>query len=420
MQVFINGVAFHNSEGLQPIVNVSKVEIHNDGNHIGSYAEVIVPQVARIAYTSNTSESQTNDNPNPNVTYDAKNDNYIIQNTRMYFNTGDNIVIKAKYAGFERYGDATGYVVIFNGFLYDFYETIPLKIKCLDYIYWFNIGIYGQKITQNLANLPYPTSGASNQGVTFKSIDFKDLLNDLLKYVNITIGNWNVENGTSFDYVTLDESIFDMPLVNISFSLMSPAAVLEWFKKEIGLNITLLGTILYVNIASNTQNVVYLQTDTNVINSSLQTTNLQKKNLKFSSRKGSNSVFLRLKLKCYFIKTNGTRDSFEIGDPNGQMREAFFYNVAPGPLTTYLNQSVPSNYLTIAQNTLDKYKQDRYSGEVELFLYPIISLFDKINYKDLRFQERDADYVCTLLTQTFDDSGYHKKAKLTYLDNPTL
>lgn len=415
LQVFINGVAFHDTEQTPPLINVSSVEIHNDSNHIGSYAEIIIPQTARVAYLSNPDQAPTADNPNPNVIYDESNNDYVIQNVRTYFNTGDNIVIRAKYEGYEQYGDTEGYVTLFNGFLYDFYETIPLKIKCLDYIYWFNIGIYGQKITQNLAKLPNPITGVNNQGVYFKSIAFKDLLKDLINTVNIAIGNQNSENITRYDYITLDESIFDMPLVNIQFSLMSPAAVLEWFKKEVGLNITLLGTILYVNIASNTQDTVYLQTDTNVIQSNLQTTNLQKKSSK--SAKGSNSIFLRLKLICYFIKTNGTKVSFEIGDENGQLREVFFYNVAPGANTTYLGQTVPSNYLTMAQNAMSKMKMDRYSGTIKLFLYPTIQLFDKIVYTDIRFPERNGNYVCSLIKYEINDSGFHKEIKVAFLDN---
>ena len=418
LQVFINGVPFHDDEGDNPLLNVISAETHNDGNHIGSYAEIIMPQTARIAYISNPDQIPTQTNPNPNVIYDQANNNYVIQNVRTYFNTGDSIVIKAKYEGYENDpgADSTGYLPIFTGFLYDFYETTPLKVKCLDYIYWFNIGIYGQKITTiPPGNLPAPTTGEGN-GVSFPSISFKNILTDLIKSVNYTIANWNNDNGTKYDLVTLQEPIFDMDLVNISFTQMSPAAVLEWFKKEIGLNISLMGTSIYVNIASNTLKTVILNTQVNVIASNLQTTNLQKT----KKHKGSASVFLRIKLKCYFIKNNGTKDSFEIGDDGGQLRECFFYNVTPGANTNYNGQSVPSNYLTMAQNAIQKYYHDRYTGEVEMLLYPYCDLFWKVQYFDYRFPERNSDYVITMIKRSFNDNGFRTHIKLAFLDNPTV
>jgi hypothetical protein len=393
--------------------NLVSVETHNDCNHIGASCEVVFPQNIRLPYQNNPSQSPSAQNIDPNIDYSQSNNGFIDAKTRYLFNTGDHIQVFAKYEGYETANgsNSDGYLPIFDGFLFDFYESTPIKIKCLDYIYWFNIGIYGSNKVTIIKNwkagkkIPKKPKTSSGQGVSFKSIQFKELLQDLIDTVNYNIAEWNNDNDTDYPLCSLILPIFDMPLVNISFIQMSPAAVLEWFKKELGLNITLMNNKLYVNIASNTTGEVILQTDTNVILSSLQTTNLQNKSSK--SSKGSNSVFLRLKLKAYFVKDNGTKDSIEVGDPNGQLKEVYFYNI----------KRDEKLYTQMANEALLKFHQDRYTGEVETLLYPYCDLFWKVIYYDIRYPERNGNYVITMMKYTFGENGFHRKIKLAYLDS---
>lgn len=398
--------------------NIVSIETHNDSNHIGAYCDIVMPQNIRLSYLNNKEDAPTYNDQNPTPDITNVNDGYMVAQARHFFNTGDHIIVKAKYDGYEKSpgSDPDGYLTIFEGFLYDFYESTPLKIKCLDYIYWFNIGIYGDKIVTAVKNKkarkPKILSG---QGVSYAKIQFKELIQDIIDTVNYNIEIWNEENLTNYPLVTLAEPMFDMQLVDIHFISMSPAAILEWFKKELGFAITLIGSQLYVNVASFTSGTVILQTDTNVIASNLQTTNLQHRNTKKS--KGSNSIFLRLKLKAYFIKENGTKDSFEIGDENGQLRECFFYKVAPGKMVPYAGKQVPENYKKLAEEALNKYHQDRYTGEVSTLLYPFCNLFWKVRYFDIRYNERNANYVVTMIKYTLNESGFHKKLKLAWLDS---
>jgi len=399
--------------------NIVSVETHNDSNHIGAYCDIVMPQNIRLEYLNNKNDAPTYADQNPAVDLTHANDGYITAQSRYFFNTGDHIIVKAKYDGYEKSpgSDSDGYLTIFDGFLYDFYESTPLKIKCLDYIYWFNIGIYGDKIVTAVKNKkarkPKILSG---KGASYAKIQFKDLMQDIVDTVNYNIEIWNEENDTNYPLVTLFPDIFDMTLIDIHFISMSPAAILEWFKKELGMAITLIGNQLYVNIASFTNGTVILQTDTNVIASSLQTTNLQHLKSKKKS-KGSNSIFLRLKLKAYFIKENGTKDSFEIGDENGQLRECFFYKVAPGKMVPYAGKQVPENYKKLAEEALNKYHQDRYTGTVETLLYPFCNLFWKVRYFDIRYPERNANYVVTMIQYSLGENGFHKKLKLAFLSD---
>jgi len=382
----------------QTLETVVSVETHNDGNQIGAYCDIVLPLNSRIEYNNDKGQASTSQNQDPQIDYSQVNNGYLTAPTRYLFNTGDHIKITAKYDGYEQVNgvDTEGYLPVFEGFIYDFYETTPIKIKCLDYIYWFNMGTY------NISHL---------------NTTFKTILSALVDIVNQNITAWNEDNSTTYPLCSLYEPIFDLNFTDISFSQMSPAAVLEWFKKEVGFNITLLGNKLYCNIASNTTGTVILQTDRNVIQSGLQSTNLKNKGLRKS--RGSNSVFLRLKLKCNFIRTNGLKDSFEIGDENGQLREIWVYKVKPGANVTYKGKLVPQNYLDMAQDALTKYRQDRYIGEVETYLYPYCELFWKVKYYDVRYPERNGNYVITSMGQSINENGFHRKLKLAFLDDQT-
>jgi len=424
--VFINDVVVHE---LLINENVVSIETHNDAYHIGASCDIVLPQNARITYQNNLDQAATPDNPNPVINLSNVNNGFITAPVRSLFNTGDHIKIFAKYDDYESDPNAVAlpnaktflqsqdkYLPIFNGFVFDFYESTPLKIKCLDYIYWFNIGIYGEKINKQIGGLALPGTATGN-GVCFKKVQFKTLIQDLVDTVNYHIAAWNNDYGTVYPLAELVNTDFDLPLVDISFSQMSPAAVLEWFKRELGINISLLGNQLYINIASFTTGVVTFRTDQNIISSSLQTTNFQ--NLKSKATvKGSNSVFLRIKLKCNFLRTNGLKDSFEIGDENGQFREVWYYNINPSTtLVTLPNKkTVPKNHYDLAQESLIKMHQDRYTGEIETFLYPYCELFWKVQYFDIRYPERNANYVVTMLSYSLTENGFHKRIKLAYLD----
>lgn len=390
-------LVYINNQLVQTIVSV---ETTNDGNAIGASCEIVLPLTARIAYQ-----------PDPN---DPTNNQkgYITVPSRTYFNTGDHIVVKAKYEGYEKSeGSGTdGYITEFEGFLYDFYETTPLKIKCLDYVYWFNLGIYGEKIVTTFAkrkanSRKLPKAISSGKGASFASIDFIDLIKDIILTVNNNIEDYNEENSTDFPLIELSEPFFNMKLVNITFQTMSPAAILEWFKKELGFNISLLGNKLYVNVASNTTGFVVYKTNINVIQSNLQSTNLQHRNTKKAS--GSNSVFLRVKVKAWFIRDDGTKDSFEVGDKNGQLREVFFYKIKR-------DQKL---YEKLANEALLKFHHSRYTGEIETYLYPYCELFWKVDYTDVRYPERNGTYVITMKKSTFNENGFHRKLKLAVLDD---
>jgi hypothetical protein len=315
--------------GNKILQTVGAVSIENDSKSIGSDCDIVVPLNCRIQYADGTHD-------------------YLTDVAKNLFSTGDEVVITAMYGGYDP-------VKLFDGYVVDFIEGTPIKIKCQDQIFLLD---------------------QTTVTVNYKSVTLQALINGILE-------------GTG---ITLMQPILQLNLQNISFKLMSPAAILEWLKKELGLVIVLQNKLLYVQLASNTLNQVNLSTAINVHKS-----NLQK----------PSAVFLKLKVKAWFIRVNGTKDSLEVGDENGQLREVFFYKI-PMNLTLY-NQ--------MANEALVKYKQYRYSGDVETFLYPDIQLYDKVNYTDIRYPDKNGNYVCVGLHFDAGREGYHRKIKLSFLSD---
>ena len=309
---------------------VVAIRTKNESAHVGSECELEVPINCRIQYLDGRNTVLT-DYPS------------------VLFNVGDPINITASYTGYPT-------VQVFSGFVADFDYGMPMKIRCADWIYPLNQGT----ITISKYN------GS-----------LKNLLIQVLK-------------GTG---VTLMLPVFDLTLVNITFRLMSPAAILEYLKKEIGLNISLQGSQLYVNVASNTLGSVIYRTDRNIIKA-----NLQK----------NNTLFENYRVKCWFIQDNGTKTSIEVGNTTGRMREQWFYHIPNNPAT----------YQKLATEALNKIKQQMYTGHVETYLYPDCQLFDIAHFKSIRYPDQNADYVITGNDFEINKEGWHRKLKYSFINAP--
>ena len=79
--------------------------------------------------------------------------------------------------------------------------------------------------------------------------------------------------------------------------------------------------------------------------------------------------------------------------------------------------AVPNNMLTLANEALIKAVQGRFKGQVETLLYPNYDLFWKVIYKDRRYEEKNGNYVVTSLKIKISEHGYHRTAKLAWLDD---
>ena len=173
---------------------------------------------------------------------------------------------------------------------------------------------------------------------------------------------------------------------------MSPASVLEWLKQQLGLNISLDGQELYVNVASNTIKTVFYDTRINVIESGLQK---------------PEAVYLKLKVKAWFINQDGTKNSLEVGDPNGELREVFFYKIPRNE----------AEYQRLAGEALIKYKMMKFSGAIQTLLYPDCGLFWKAQYVDKSYPDRTGNYTVTGIEISLSDRGFHRKVRMSFLSD---
>lgn len=308
---------------------VHSITMKDDSKNIGSSLKIMCPLASRIRYQNGDHEFLTD----------------IVKNL---FQSGDAVTVMAFYEGMPQ-------LTIFEGFIYEFIEGTPMTIECLDNVYLLN------QTTVNLA---------------FASISLRDLLVKVLA-------------GTG---VTLIQPTMQLQLVDITFRLMSPASILQWFRTELGLNVSLIGKGLYINIASNIVGTGFLSSDQNVIKCDLQK---------------PEAVFLRLKVKAWFIQENGKKTSLEVGDTKGELREVFFYRI---PFNA-------AKYQQLAGEALIKYKQMKFSGHVHTLLYPMLGLFWKVQYKDIRYPDRNGNYTVVGREFTANEHGYHWNYDMAYLSD---
>lgn len=263
------------------------------------------------------------------------------------FKVGDAVLIQASYPN-------TGLplVTVFRGFLYEFKEGMPCTLRCIDYL---------------------PLLGHM-QDLHYASISLKDLVTNVLK-------------GTG---ISLILPTVDVHFVNITFRSCSPWSVLDYLKKMLGLNISLTGDRLYCNVASNTVNTVIYRSDRNLYACDLQQ---------------PDTVWQGYKVKAFFVKPNGVRDSLEIGDKDGHLVNVYFYNVTGGT----------SVYSRLASEALVKVRQRKFSGKVRGYLYPDAQLFDKIQYTDVRYPDRSGSFVLTELVHDISDQGFHREMTWAFL-----
>jgi len=350
-----------NGNTIKTICSVSK---KHDGHSLGSECDITLPMNCVIQYKDGTHDKLTQ---------------YTV-NTQAAFGVGSTVLVTANY---DTYNEQT----IFEGFITDFVFGNPIKIKCMDYQYFFNLGIFGQERGASVKiNKKKKSPVINTYGCHYASITLKDLLTNIIGFVNDTIDI----KSTDAEHVTLVLPIPDIELVNITFSMMTPASICQYFIKELGLVLTLNGTNLYCNVASNTTDVINYATNRNVIVSDLQK---------------PTSTFQTYKVKAWFYQPTGKKDSIEVGDTNGQQRDVYFYRV----------KQDAALYLKMATEALNKVRQMRFNGSITTYLYPEPILFAKAVYTDIRYPARSGNYVITAIETTINQSGYRHKLKLAYL-----
>lgn len=317
--------------GGKQLLTVISIKIKQDSKDIGGECDIEVPLSCRIDYDG-TKSSQ--------LPASAKN----------LFAVGDKVVIKAQYEGYDE-------LDLFEGFVNEFVEGMPTTIKCMDYTYKLKM--------------------AAPLKLSYKSVDFQTLVKKVLE-------------GTG---VSLIPEKLNISLKNVTKPSMTPLDILKEYKKDLLINISLQGPKLYVNVASDTLEVVKLNSGVNVIKADLQQ---------------ADSVNGSFRIKAKFLQANGKQSTFEMGEKDGKVKEINFAGVTNNKAT----------FLKLVHEAYIASQRQIYTGSVTTLLYPDCRLYDKVEYKDVRFPARSASYVITGIDIELTQSGYQRKLQLAYLINP--
>lgn len=327
------------------VLTISEINIKNDHSQLGSDCEIIFPLTVKVENKGQ----------------------YLIDTPRNLFKSGDRIQIKCKYVGY------TAELLVFDGFVYDFVEGSPLKMRCMDFAYLLRGGLVGKKL-----NKIDPITKEPEIGLTYVSGTITQVLNDIL-------GNTGI---------TLMENHLDFAIQNLSFINVSPYYCLEWIKKEMGITCTIIGQKLYFNLASNTQTNVRLQTNINVLTSGMQK---------------PDGAFQKFKVQVNYKDVTGLKKAEEVGLENGETHTVNLYAI---------DKKTPKgqqDFNKLKDNSLENIKLGNYSGKITTYLYPNIELFDKIFYIDKRFPDRNGAYICRGYSIKIGKDGVHRELDLAFL-----
>jgi hypothetical protein len=176
------------------------------------------------------------------------------------------------------------------------------------------------------------------------------------------------------------------PVPNILFKPFyihdsNAAAALQKLKENLGLVIRLTSpTTLYVSYSEqNDDTKVTLKITENVISDALEWVDERD---------------VTLKAKAISIRKDNTRLEAEVGDPDGDQRTLYFYNI---DTTAELKE--------IATRELQKYKYTGVRGELTTFLIPTTRPGMTALIRDPIFTKRSGDYLVDKVVTTFDERG---------------
>lgn len=268
--------------------------------------------------------------------------NDIVGGTNPLIKRGDEVEIKIGYH--------PNLVTEFKGFISDINPDKPLQIICQDFMY---------KLKQ------------SNIKRAYKEINLKSLLGDLL------VGDYKIK------FVADDINLgkFRIPNNNI-------VEVFEELKKTYGIYTYIQDSILYSGLPyrSSLQNEQFYHFQKNVINT---------KQLSF---RRSNDV--KMKAKAISINKDNSRVEVEVGDPDGEERTLYFYDVPESDLKE------------TAKRELDRIKVDGYTGNFTSFGEPFVQHQDVATITDPKTPSRNGSYLIKKVDVSFGINGFRRSVFL--------
>jgi hypothetical protein len=110
---------------------------------------------------------------------------------------------------------------------------------------------------------------------------------------------------------------------------------------------------------------------------------------------------VQLKIKAVHVKPDNTIVEKEVGDPEGEVRTLFFYDLED-----------PDQLETLALEEIRKYRYSGYRGSINTFLLPNAVVGNVAQIEDPNFPERDGRYLVDSVETRFGEQGARRKVEL--------
>jgi hypothetical protein len=259
------------------------------------------------------------------------------------FKVGDTVVIRLGYNGNLR--------TEFEGYVSKIKSSEHVEVECMDAVW-----LLRQKNCKH----------------SFKDVHLKEIIEFIIYGTGVKMA------------LTVPDIFFD------AFYLrnVNAAAALYELKQNYGLLIYLEdGATLFVGLA-------YPQSSDTIIYGMGE--NIAGHDLEFV-----NSDFVKLKIKAVSIFKNNKRDEVEYGDPDGELKTLFFYNIKSG-----------AQLEKIAKAEAEKYRFNGYKGTLTGFLEPQVKRGQTARIRDARYPEHNGDYLIDKVVTTFGTGGARRKVSL--------
>lgn len=241
-----------------------------------------------------------------------------------------------------------------SGYIYKVDYTTPVEIECEGYEY---------ELRKDC-----PTK-------SWRSTTLKEILEYLTEGTAIVIKEQQLSLG--------------MKLTNFVIKAgQTKLQVLQKLKDDYRLNIHIVGPELWagLNNAQETAKVKYI---------------LNRNTIKNNELKYRSADEVKLKVKAVWVKPDNSRTEVEVGDKDGQVRTAFFYDV-----------SSPKDLEQIALKEMEKYKFSGYEGKITTFLQPYAIPGMIASLEDEQYGERKGDYYITGTKVSFGTGGARRTVEL--------
>ena len=301
------------------LFDIISIKIENDSAVIGTTCHLLLPLKVRVKM-----EGQ-----------------YLTDSPKNLFKTGDTIKIEAAY-------EKNTALTVFEGFVNDYEEGTPLKMRCFDLVY-------------NLKKKEVEKSWKT-------TVKLKEIIDYILE-------------GTG---VVQYENNYDRDFDRFTISKMSASQALTDLKKVTPGVGSLINKKFWFNLTGIRNRTISLQTDRDV---SDKNTKLQKKD----------GVYKKYKVVVNIKNADGTMGKFESGDKEGEL---ITLNLGDMPDTKKRDELIKSAKKSMEFNN--------YKGNISLYLYPEVDALDAIEFKDIRYPERSGTYIVKSMELSLDADGFSR------------